>query len=121
MEYGELLAFGSMSSHLMTRHGKAAGRQRLWTPQTESRAKTYRMFFLTKGGPRRCPVEGFLGTLATRTAMRVHFVRRHVHDTVVMLEEGNFPHPRSARCDMQVPRKALNGRHLGTAQCAKGV
>ena len=22
---------------------------------------------------------------------------------------------------MQVPRKALNGRHLGTAQCAKGV
>ena len=25
------------------------------------------------------------------------------------------------RCDMQVPRKALNGRHLGTAQCAKGA
>ena len=22
---------------------------------------------------------------------------------------------------MQVPRKALNGRHLGTAQCAKGA
>ena len=53
--------------------------------------------------------------------MRVHFVHRHVLVTMVMLEKGNFPHPRCARCDMQVPRKALNGRHLGTAQCAKGA
>ena len=51
----------------------------------------------------------------------MHFMHRHVLDTVVMLEEGNFPRPRCARCDMQVPRKALNGRHLGTAQCAKGA
>ena len=34
-ECGEFLAVGSMSSHLMTQHGKAAGRRRLWTPQTE--------------------------------------------------------------------------------------
>ena len=121
MECGELLVVGSMSSHLMTRHGKAVGQQRLWTPQTDIRAKTYRMSFLTKGGPQRCPVEGCPGTLATRTAMQVHFVHWHVQDTVVMLEEVNFPHPRCARCDMQVPRKALNGRHLGTAQCAKGA
>ena len=53
--------------------------------------------------------------------MRVHFVYRHVLVTVVMLEKGNFPHPRCARCDMQVPRKALNGRHVGTAQCTKGA
>ena len=33
-ECGEQLAVGSMLSHLMTRHGKAAGRQRLWTPHT---------------------------------------------------------------------------------------
>ena len=48
-------------------------------------------------------------------------MHRHVQDTMVTLEEGNFPHPRCARCDMQVPRKALNGRHLGTAKCAKGA
>ena len=53
--------------------------------------------------------------------MQVHFVHQNVQDTVVMLEEGNPPHPRCARCDMQVPRKALNGRHLGTAQCSKGA
>ena len=53
--------------------------------------------------------------------MQVHFLHRHVLDTVVMLEEGNFSHPRCARCDMQVPWEALNGGHLGTAQCAKGA
>ena len=120
VECGEPLAVRSMSSHLMTRHGKAAGRRRLWTPQTEIGAKTYRMSFPTKGGPRRCPVEGCPGDLATRTAMWVHLVHRHVQDTVVMLEAGNFPHPRCVRCNMQVPRKALNVRHMGTAQCVLG-
>ena len=121
VDCGEFLAVGSMSSHLMTRHRKAAGRRRSWTPQMEGGGKTYRMSSPTKGGPRRCPVEGCPGALATRTAMRVHFVHRHVQDTVVMLEEGKLPHPRCPRCDMQVPRKALNGRQLGTAQCAKGA
>ena len=53
--------------------------------------------------------------------MGVHFVHRHVLNTMVMLEEGNFPHPRCAKCDMQVPRRALNGRHPGTVQCEKGA
>ena len=52
--------------------------------------------------------------------MRVHFVHRHVHDTVVMLEEGNLPLPRCPRCDLQVSRKALNGRHLGTCMSHRG-
>ena len=66
-------------------------------------------------------MEGCPGALATSTAMRVHFVHRYVHDTVVMLEEGNPPLPRCPCCNLQVTRKALNGRHLGTAQCKKGV
>ena len=56
----------------------------------------------------------------TRAAMRVHFVHRHVHDTVVILEEGNLPLPRCPWCDLQVSRKALNGRHLETNQCRTG-
>ena len=79
------------------------------------------MSFSEKGGPRRCPVEGCLGDLATSTAMRVHFVHRHVHYTVVILEEGNLPLPGCPRCNLQVTRKALNGRHLGTLQCKKGA
>ena len=53
----------------------------------------------------------------TRAAMRVQFVHWHVHDTVVILEEGNLPLPRCPQCDLQVSRKALNGRHLETNQC----
>ena len=51
----------------------------------------------------------------------MHFVHRHVQDIVVMLEEGDLPHPRCPQCDLQVLRRALNGRHLGTAQCKKGA
>ena len=57
----------------------------------------------------------------TRAAMRVHFVHRHVHNTVVILEEGNLPLPRYPRCNLQVFRKAINGRHLETNQCKTGV
>ena len=57
----------------------------------------------------------------TRAAMRVHFVHRHVHDTVVILEEGNLPLPRCPRCDLQGSRKAFNGRHLETNQCRRGA
>ena len=73
-ECGEQLAVESMPSHLMTRHGKAAGRRRQRTPQKETGAQTYMMSLPTKGGPRRCLVEWCPGTLATRTVMRVHFV-----------------------------------------------
>ena len=79
------------------------------------------MNFPTKGGRRQCPVEGCPGVSETRAAMRVHFVHRHVHNTVVILEEGNLPLPRSPRCDLQVYRKALNERHLETNQCKKGA
>ena len=119
-ECGEQLAVGSLSSHMMTRHGKAAGRRRQCNTPEEGRVpQEYRMSFTPKGGPRTCPVEGCPGKMATRTAMRVHFVHWHVLDTVVMLEEGNYPHPRCAKCDMQVPQRALNGCHPGNAQCAK--
>ena len=121
-EFGFQLVVGSLSIHLMTRHGKAAGQRRQWTTPTEGRvSQEYWISFPAKGGPRRYPMEGCPGKLATRTAMRVHFVHWHVLDTVLILEERIFPHPRCARCDMQVPRRALNGRHPGTARCAKGA
>ena len=47
--------------------------------------------------------------------------RRHMRDTVIILEEGNLPHPRCENCDMLVPWRALNGRHKSTAMCKSGV
>ena len=81
----------------------------------------YKMHSPAKDGRRRLPVEVCPGVLETRAAMRVHFVHRHVHNTMVILEEGNPPLPRCPRCDLQVSRKALNGRHLGTSQCRTGT
>ena len=44
-------------------------------------------------------MEGCPGVSATRAAMRVHFVHRHVNDTVFILDEGNLPLTRCPRCD----------------------
>ena len=94
-ECGEMLAFRSLSSHLMTQHGRAAGRRQKWTtPAAGSGPQSYRMSFPAKGVLQKCPVAGFPGRVATRTSMWVHFVHRHVLDTLVILEEGNSPHPR---------------------------
>ena len=75
--------------------------------------RMYRKEF-PKGGTTDCPVEGCPGRAGTRTAMRVHFWRRHVRDTIIILEEGNLPHPRYENCDMFVPWRALNDRHKST-------
>ena len=53
--------------------------------------------------------------------MRVQFWRRYVRDTVIILEEGNLPHPPCENCYMLVPWRALNGRHKNTAMCKSGV
>ena len=55
--------------------------------------RKYCMAFYAKGRQQSCLVEGCPGRAATRTAMRVHFMHRHVLETVVILEEGNLPHP----------------------------
>ena len=88
------MAAASLDSHRMSQHGRARERKWTWTDATTRREepKTYRMDF-PKGGAQICPVEGCPGRAGTRTAMRVHFWRRHVRDTVIILEEGNLPHP----------------------------
>ena len=72
-------------------------------PDARTTPWTFRMTFLVKGVPWNCPAEGCLGRVATRTTMRVQFLHLHVLDTVVIMEEGNFPHPWCARCNMIVP------------------
>ena len=82
---------------------------------------TYSMASRTAGGPRNYPVVGCLGQAATRLVMWVHFSHRHVWDNIIILEEGNLPHPQFSRCDILVPWRAMNGRNLATAQFSKGT
>ena len=43
-----------------------------------------------------------------------------MRDIVIILEEGNLPHPRCTNCDMFVPWRALNGFHKSTEMCKGG-
>ena len=103
-ECREMLATGSLSSHMMTQHRRAVEIRRQWSTSAAGIGpETYKMYFPAKGGPQKCLVTGCPGRVAMRTAMQVHFVHRHVLDTVVILEKGNSPHPRCAQCDMLNP------------------
>ena len=53
--------------------------------------------------------------------MRVHFMHRHVLDTVVILEDGNLPYPHFPQCDILVPWRTMNRSHPAIAQCARGA
>ena len=44
-----------------------------------------------------------------------------MRDIIIILEEGNLPHPRCENCDMFVPWRALNGRHKSTEMCSSGA
>ena len=44
-----------------------------------------------------------------------------MRDIVIILEEGNIPHPRCPRCDIFVLWRALNGRHKNTEMCRSGA
>ena len=50
-----------------------------------------------------------------RTCFRIHFVHSHVWDTMIILEDVNFPHPLCPCCDIMLPWEALNVLYPNTA------
>ena len=40
-----------------------------------------------------CPLGGCHGRAMSQTNIQVHFVNCHVRDIIVIMEEGNHPHP----------------------------
>ena len=49
--------------------------------------------------------------VTTCTNLRIHFVHRHMGDTLVIKEECKHPHPRCPACDMFVTWVALKHCH----------
>ena len=45
----------------------------------------------------------------------------HVRDMVVMVEEGNRPHPRCPFCYVLVPWEAINSFYINIYLCSKGA
>ena len=61
-ECGKLIAVVSLTSHLMTQHGRVAETRRRWiTPATVAGPRTFQMKLPVKGGLWRCLVEGCPG------------------------------------------------------------
>ena len=67
----------------------------------------YRVSFNTTLSQLRGPVEVFWGTSSSWTNLRVQFAHRKPRSRILILEEGNQPHPRCSQCGMFVPREAL--------------
>ena len=96
---GKGMAAGLLEDHRMMQHRKAKEDKWSWidaaTGGGGGEPKTYRIELPTKGGTRESPVEGCPGRSGMRTAMRVHFWRRHVRDVVIILE-GETSHIQGA-------------------------
>ena len=44
-----------------------------------------------------------------------------MQDTIIILDEGDRPCPRCPQCEIFVPQKDLNGRHLAIDFCRRGM
>ena len=93
-ECGEEMELGLLVVHMQTQHGIKEKDICSWESTAPGETHTYMMAFPTAGVLRDYPIEGCPGRAATRTAVQVHFFHRHVRDNVIILEEGNIPHPR---------------------------
>ena len=86
------LAEGLLTAHQQDQHGKE------WPPQLATRPVTpdpriYRFYFPRDSGSIRRSVGGCEGRATTHTNLQIHFVNHHMQGMLVILEEGNFPHP----------------------------
>ena len=54
------------------------------------------------------------------TNLWIHFLHRHLQDTIVIMEEVNCTHHRFPNCDMFAPQTALKYHCPTTTLCARG-
>ena len=83
-------------------------------------AKAYLVSFPRIATAIHYPVEGCQFRDFNCTNLRIHLSHRHMRDTIIILEEGNCPHPCLPKCDMFIPWKALNWRHPSMEMCTQG-
>ena len=99
----------------MCRSGAVKKRRR--ETETEIRESTERAFEAYGGQLEAVDSFKYLGRVMTAGDDDWPAVR----DTVIILEEGNLPHPRCEECDMLVPWRPLRDRHKDTEMCRSGA
>ena len=115
----EDLEVGSLAEHHQVHNGPSMGNQWLAT-STHPETRLYSVSFHRVAGTVECPVEGCGGLVSTRTNISIHFVHHHVQETIVIIEEGNLPHPHCPKCDMLVPWAEMKHRHHTNTLCMWG-
>ena len=55
--------------------------------------------------------------MTTRTNLQIQFLHYHMRDMIVIMEEGNYNHPRLHACNRFVTWEALSHRHPTTSLC----
>ena len=61
-----------------------------------------------------CLVKGCSGRETSHTNLHIHYIHRHLEDTIVVLNKGPCPHPWRNQCNIFIPQKKMLARHLGT-------
>jgi len=115
------LAKGSLNTHKRTVHGVSALRGNLGPEPPERAPDSYRVSFPAGVHGVECPVEDCPGTATTRDNLRSHFAHRHPRDSLCILEEGRYPHPKCNRCGMHVSLLAMGQGHQNSQRCRKGA
>ena len=95
------LAAGSLADHFQIQSRKERPPQWVTPPDTPE-PRIYRVSFPRAYGSIGCPVGGCERQETMCTNLWIHFMHRHVCDMIVIMEEGNRPHPRCPDCDMFV-------------------
>ena len=99
-----------LSARRQYQNGKCNTPQQV-TPLATLEPRLYRVFFPRASGSIGFPVGVCQGQVTTHTNLRIRSVHRHVQDRVVIMEEGNRPHPCFLSSDIFVPWQALNPLH----------
>ena len=61
------------------------------------------------------------GRASTRTNLQIHFMHRHIRDTISILEEVDPPPtPLPCMCDMFIPWAEMNNLHPTNMLCSRG-
>ena len=113
------LSAASLTSHLETQHDAYPSRVIDREFLVDREPVTYTAYQSAASGNFHCPVEGCVGKVSTKWALRRHFCDRHPTDLVNIVGEGTYP--QCDRCGMQTNPTALAGSHYQTQLCREGT
>ena len=84
------LAEGLLAAHWQTHHG--ISHSIAWEAPLPAAPSMYCVSFQRESPTAPCLVKGCQGHARIQKNFQIHFLNRHAHDKVVILDEGNRPH-----------------------------